>query len=571
MRKKKQIISVLCAAVLAASSLMGCGGQGIETSETEASGVASAAEESAETTAAAETAGTESGGSGEAAGEPVEELPIATADNPITLRVAMPVNSKVEDINTNQLTLYIEEQTGIDLEFIEMSDAETATQVNTLMNGGELPDIFLGWGFPYDALCTYADAGLIQPLDEYIDQWGYNLKNTILADPDLENALAYATYDGHVYAMPSGGGLVTNVYGHYMPRIQNYYVEELGMEFPETLDELRAFLEKLHETYPDVIPMTAYKDSNFVFANISQAFQFTDVTTYLKLTDGTVEFIGNNEEFRKALEYTKGMVDDGLIDPAAFTQDMSVLSTLLAQDGYNVGVLACGYMVANVCDNEGDEYCNLRTMGTLEGPDGYRSAQVDRAAAGVNRSMVITSACQYPEEAFRLFDFFLSDDFAIKARVGFEGEQWEQAAEGVMGRDGEQAWFSLLKTQEWTEPSTNVIWDNESFIHSNIMNHCEVTAGKEKYPIAGEIVNQKIKEADSGECLPSLIMGAEEMTEYNELKTLIVDNVNSNIAQFVLGNRDLAEFDDFCAELDSMGVDRYVELAQMAYDTMTQE
>lgn len=213
MRKKKQIISVLCAAVLAASSLMGCGGQGIETSETEASGVASAAEESAETTAAAETAGTESGGSGEAAGEPVEELPIATADNPITLRVAMPVNSKVEDINTNQLTLYIEEQTGIDLEFIEMSDAETATQVNTLMNGGELPDIFLGWGFPYDALCTYADAGLIQPLDEYIDQWGYNLKNTILADPDLENALAYATYDGHVYAMPSGGGLVTNVYG----------------------------------------------------------------------------------------------------------------------------------------------------------------------------------------------------------------------------------------------------------------------------------------------------------------------------------------------------------------------
>ena len=163
MRKKNQTFGVICAVVLTASFLMGCGGQ------TETSGTVSVAEESVETTSAEETSGTERGESGEAAVEPVEELPIATADNPITLRVAMPVSSKVEDINTNRLTLYIEEQTGIDLDIIEMSEAETATQVNTLMNGGDLPDIFLSSNFPYDTLCTYADAGLLQPLDEYID------------------------------------------------------------------------------------------------------------------------------------------------------------------------------------------------------------------------------------------------------------------------------------------------------------------------------------------------------------------------------------------------------------------
>ncbi len=569
MRKKNQMIGVLCAIAMAASSLMGCGGSSGST-EAESSAAASVESSAEAGTAAEETADGETGESAQAAGEPAEELPIATADNPITLKVAFPVPSQVEDMNTNQLTLYVEEQTGINLEFIEMSTSETATQVNTLMNGGELPDIFLAYNFPYDALCTYADAGLIVPLDEYIDKWGYNLKNTIMADPDLgENVLSYATYDGHVYAMPSGGGLVTNVYGHYPARIQTYYLDELGMELPQTLDDLKAFLVKLHETYPDVIPMTAYEGENDIFANISQAFQFTDVTTYLKNTDGKVEFIGNNEEFRKALEYTKEMVDEGLIDPAAFTQDQSVLSTLLAQDGYNVGVLCSGYNVAQVSDNEGDEYNSFRIIGTLEGPDGYRSTQVDRNAAGVNRSMVITSACQYPEEAFRLFDFFLSDDFALKARVGFEGEQWEKAAEGVMGRDGEQAWFTLLTVQEWQQPSTNVLWHQESFIHSNILNHCEATAGMQKYPVAGEIVKQNLKELDSGEAMPQLVMDAETMTEYNELKTLIVDNVNSNIAQFVLGNRDLSEFDDYCAELDSMGVDRYVELAQTAFDNLS--
>ena len=569
MRKKKQMIGVLCAIAMAASSLMGCGGSSRST-EVESS-VAASVESSVEAgkAAAEEMADGETGESAQAAGEPVEELPIATADNPITLKVAMPVNSKVEDINTNQLTLYIEEQTGIDLEFIELSDSETATQINTLMNGGDLPDVFLAYNFPYDTLCSYADAGLLQPLDEYIDKWGYNLKNTILADPNLENALTYVSYDGHVYAMPSGGALITNVYGTYQPRIQTYFLDELGVELPETLDDLKAFLQKVKENYPDVIPMTAYADCNFIFANISQAFQFTDITTYLKLSDGKVEFIGNNEEFRKALEYTKEMVDEGLIDPASFTQDKSVLSTQVAQDGYNLAVIACGSMIAQVYDTGSEEYNDFKLLGSLEGPDGYRSSQVSRGSAAVQSCMVITSACEYPEEAFRLFDFFLSDDFALKARVGFEGEQWEKAADGVEGRDGEQAWFiTTTIPMEWQKPSTNVIWDMENFTHCCIMNHCEVAELGKKYPTAAEIVGQNVMELDTKEDLPQFIMDVDDMTEYNELKNLIVDNVNSNIAQFVLGNRDLSEFDDYCAELNSMGVDRYVELAQKAYDSL---
>ncbi|MBQ8232698.1 MAG: hypothetical protein IJZ34_12350 [Lachnospiraceae bacterium] len=51
---------------------------------------------------------------------------------------------------------------------------------------------------------------------------------------------------------------------------------------------------------------------------------------------------------------------------------------------------------------------------------------------------------------------------------------------------------------------------------------------------------------------------------------MIVDSVNSNIALFILGTRDMSEWDDFCKELTAMGVDRYVEMAQTAYDTMTQ-
>lgn len=556
MKQRNKVISLLCVVSLGTAMLAGCGSKS-DTAQTEN-----------QESGTSQVSTSEENGKGNSIVTAKGELPIVT--EPITLKVAIPVDSRIEDIKTNKLTQYIEEQTGIQLEFIELAAGdEAATQVNSIMNGGDLPDVFIGYEFPYDVLCSYADAGLLAPLDDYIEEYGQNLQDVILADSDLENALAYATYDDHVWAMPSGGGLVTNVYATYQPYVQTDFLEELNMELPVTLDELKAFLEAVHEAHPDVIPMTAYAENNYIFGNISQAFQYTDIETYLKVEDGTVQFIANNDEFKKALQYTKEMVDAGLIDPAAFTQDSNVLATQLSQDGNNVAVIACGNMFSNVYDTAGEEYQHLKLVGVLEGPDGYKSAQINRSAAKVRTSMVVTSACKYPEAAFRLLDFFLSDDFAICARVGFEGEQWEKAADGVLGRDGEQAWFSLLTTQEWVQPSTNVIWNNESFIHSNIMNHCEAALGVTMYPTSEEIVTQKVKEADTGEALPQLLMNSEDMQEYNELQMLIVDNVNSNIAQFVLGNRSLDEFDNFCTELDNMGTARYIELAQNAYDQIT--
>ena len=63
-------------------------------------------------------------------------------------------------------------------------------------------------------------------------------------------------------------------------------------------------------------------------------------------------------------------------------------------------------------------------------------------------------------------------------------------------------------------------------------------------------------------------MSAEDMVEYNELKTLIVDQIDAAIAAFTLGDRSLDEFGSFCSELEAMGLERYVELAQTAYDAL---
>src|SRR5699024_8172398 len=79
---------------------------------------------------------------------PAGDLPIVT--EPYTLTIAIPVPATVENIAETKLTQWLEEQTGITLEFIELSPADSATQINMMMNSGELPDLFLAYDFPYD-------------------------------------------------------------------------------------------------------------------------------------------------------------------------------------------------------------------------------------------------------------------------------------------------------------------------------------------------------------------------------------------------------------------------------------
>ena len=50
-------------------------------------------------------------------------------------------------------------------------------------------------------------------------------------------------------------------------------------------------------------------------------FIYDDDRTYLILNDGKVDTVANKPEWKEGLTYIKSLVDAGLIDPGAFTQN----------------------------------------------------------------------------------------------------------------------------------------------------------------------------------------------------------------------------------------------------------
>ncbi|MBQ3080500.1 MAG: extracellular solute-binding protein [Clostridia bacterium] len=502
---------------------------------------------------------------------PKGTLPIV--NEPITLTVAIPVAAKCEDIHTNAFTLWIEEKTGIDLEIIELAPTDTATQVNTIMLSGNLPDMFMCYYFGYDELASYVDAGYITDLTEYVEEYGDEYYKFLEETSIYGNGEAHVTINGRIYGVPTMADIVTSIYATNHLMMNGLFLDALDAEMPTTLDELYDLLVRIRDEDvngngdpDDEIPLSGSTNRDFLIEQIGGAFQYTDKETYLKVNDGEVEFIGANDEFHQTVEFLKQLLDEGLLDPAFFTQDDAALLTLNTQEYPLIGVN--GSYISNQYDASTDLMASLNIAPNLEGPDGYVSSNV--ITPTFDRSIVITTACENVDAAFRLADFLLSEEAAMYGRVGREGIEWAYAdpAKGLNGRNGQPAKYELLKPQEWILPSTNVIWRCNGFSHVDVFNYIGEDPNGMTGRLAKAVSDYDLVAQTSNEALPQLLMDPETSAEYKELQKLICNYVNENYAKFVLGDRSMDEWDAYVQTLEEIGIERYVQIAQEAYDAM---
>lgn len=98
------------------------------------------------------------------------------------------------------------------------------------MSSGECPDMYTSWsGGPMN---EYIKSGFAQPLDDLYEKTG-------LKDEFMEAALAQATYDGKLYAVPTYNVSLAGVF--YNKEI----FEKYNLEVPTTVSELEAVCDKL--------------------------------------------------------------------------------------------------------------------------------------------------------------------------------------------------------------------------------------------------------------------------------------------------------------------------------------
>lgn len=564
MKRKIRLVALLLTMTLGVSLLTACGSN-------------DSTNDSARENVGSNSAATEDGKQGEEN---------TASEEDVTLTIWLPDSMRNDDWDTNSMTVWLEEQLGYDLELVPLSSEDYVTKVNMALTAGnveDLPDIIMGTfgggtAFNDTYVWSWAQAETIIPLTDYYNNEELSVNiNEAIERTGVDYTQQIISPDGNIYGIAS----YNQSYGNeFVDKLWIYepWLEALGAEVPTTTDDFYALLKQVCATdlngngKKDEIGMLG---STVTFANfykvLMNAYVYTGDSQYRVVEDGVVSAAYATDEWKEGLKFLKTMFNEGLIAPESLTMTDDQFDTLYHSNDRVV------FSFVQAAPGVGDEYV---AIDTLTGPNGVNYASYNPSVANI--TMVVTANCENPEAAFRLGDLMSCEYIGISQRWGEQGVDWDYVAD-LEDASGYKA------SVDGFEMSIITYDDGNFWGGTGVTNRCWMQEGPyvRQYGIAsGTAVAADVTDEytinvnkamtlyqTSGhqpkEVIPKLIYTGEEIEVVSEIESVLKSYVDESLASFVTGAKDIdAEWDNYLAELEKIGLNEYLEVVQGTYDRM---
>ena len=524
------------------------------------------------------------------------ELPfVKEGDEPITIKIGIHRLANVEDYKDNKFTKWLEEQTGLNIEFMLFngSTAEAATQVSLMIASGEkLPDILHPGGISKSQVNQYGKDGYFLDLAPYFEKYAYYQKDAFAAFPDdnvRERAMALGEEptSGAIYNFPFvSNSPLDNPICHAW--INQKWLDKLGLKMPTTLSELHDVLVAFRDQDPngngkkDELPIIGRADAAYIdiLRPIINAYVYWNpLYSFNTDADGKLWLPFDKDEYRQALIYIKDLVDEGLLSTLTWTQSIEEEKGLLNPsegEDYICGIV-CGDANIHFTPNSPTvfDYEPLPPF-KAETPLGGYAPLGDY---NMRFNTFIAADCEHPVEAFKLLDFLSSPEAILRGRWGERGVNWEWSEGGKLGNLGGEAKikligepvFSTQNNANWhSTRSTFSEYDSQYEIDTTDENSWEAVRVKkylknyENYIAAGQperVVTYLNYEDEANE----------RMTEIAKEFTSFVKDRRAQFCTGVLDPRNDAQWQEYLDGLQALHMDEYLALGQEAYDKQVEQ
>jgi putative aldouronate transport system substrate-binding protein len=491
-----------------------------------------------------------------------------------TVTLAAPQSAYITDFSSNSYKLWLEEQTGLNIEIIWLPQEDATTLVRQqLTSGTDMPDAYIGFGtlgvFDNPDLQGYGESGAIIPLGGLINEYGTHTKTLWeeLAEYDIERYMTAS--DGNIYFMPGFSASPITQFQQLM-WVNQGWLDDLGLAVPTTTDEFSTMLRAFKSAYPDYIPMAGteahYSKQPYDF--LINSFVYNNVrNSRLLLENDKIGFAPTKAEWREALVYLRGLYDEGLYSPLSFTQDNQQLNQM-ANDTLDIlGAFLSPGISLTVYQNSPDIMKRYVAIAPLAGPEGVKFSTVFTSLPRPNG--VITSACENPEAVFRLFDLMLSEEACLMGRYGEQGVDWEFAGADDISIYGTPATIKIIH-QIWNTPQNKHLAQIGPYVsrpkYSGGVTWNGSQTDGEYMNAQGALLNQQFAPT---EYITALIYSPEEEARIAKIRTDIENHVKQAIIDFTTGTRNIyddAEWKTYINEYDALGLPEFLAAAQTAWD-----
>lgn len=467
------------------------------------------------------------------------------------MAMATATASQYTNYGDTELAKALEERLGVDVEFIHPPTGQSAEKFNIMMAQSELPDIIeADWtGFP-GGMGNAISQGKVIDLAQYLDK-APNLKKFL--DEHKEVAKLIYTDDGKLIGFPfiredsflrTSAGLM----------LRKDWLDELGLEVPETIDEwetvLRAFKEKKNSTAP--LTMTTDFFDRGVFVG---AFGET-AKTYVE--DGVVKYGPSQPGFKEFLKKMNQWYKEGLIDDAIATQDSKGVSANILSGVSGATINSAGGGMGTYLKAATDEKFDLVAAPYPVLKKGDTPKFGDCSLACTGKFAAISSSCKDIEKAIKLLDYGYSEEGIMLYNFGIEGESYTMV-------DGYPTYTDAIKQnsdgKSMPEAMSTYLRAFESGPFVQDRKYMEQYAATPQQKQAIEVWSSTNA---SKYLLPYIY--PDRASDLAKLQTSVNTYYNEMLMKFIMGIEPIDNFDKYVDGLNSRGLKEILELQQAAYE-----
>lgn len=582
MKKYSRFLAMLLCLALMLGALAGCGNTGsaepasaapapAEASAPEEAAPAETPEAPAETPAEApaEASTMDEAPASDAAwpANPLGNVELPLTDEPVTVTMWMGVNPNVlkitEDIG-NECVLWNElgNRTGVHLDFTVVNPDTESEKFNLMVASNDLADVIS------NATSLYTNGGEAAVADEIlIDHLPYltpeltpQICKLMEAYPDaVPDAL---TDSGWLAGMPQLS-MQTETSQSFGPLIRKDWLEDLGLEIPETYNELHDVLVAFRDKKGADAALALNYAATGINGGLCQGYGIQGLVADAAMSepffqiDDKVMYGPIQPEFKEYLQMVHDWYAEGLIwqDFMSYADFQNPPTDIILADRCGVFYGEVTF-IATLKNSSSDPNFDLVALADFVPNKGDTIPFKEERSYTASTPWSISTQCQCPELLMQYCNYLYTDEGALLANYGIEGESFE------FGADGAPVLTDLVLNNP--DMSTTVAlfmycMDRGPFYRDENREQSGYTPAQKA---ASDIWTSNLS---VGRGIGSTSLSADESDQVNEFYGDIKTYIEEAVLEFVIGNRSLDEFDAYVEHINGMGIDEVTACWQDAY------
>lgn len=472
----------------------------------------------------------------------------AIAEEPTTIKLTVYDDNDAQWEEQSVVIRELEEKFNIDIDINRIILDDYDSKETLALTSLDMGDIWV-WKNSVSEMNKYGDLGAFVNFMDYADK----MPNMFAAYEEYakETEPLYSTETGAMYG---AFRIYDYPYAEEALMIRKDVVEEVGytLEDIKTIDDLTEVLYAMKEAYPESTPLQGKWGLSYAMEVGTRAAN-TSVGVMYDLNEGEYVYGGISDAMHEVIEWYAQLTKDGVFNPSVDQSGEDYRSAILNDKCFAT------YYYTNECskfnaemraNNPNYAYTAIRMPSWTE--DSF-IRPLSSWSVFTGYAFVVPSNSKNIDKVIEYIDYLYSPEGSELTCWGIEGETY------YVGEDGEKYFMEPISAAY-----------NEGTVEKRAFGiHWEVEFIR-RYPLDAYVgsFDQETKDAlacAQADSLPSynwptLVWTDEQKEARANIKTPLDTYVTENLARFMIGERDLSEWDVFVAEAKDMGADELIEM-----------